>query len=88
MVMESKNPNNIGAICRFDLDLYENDYGLPPTEYCDNCREYNPCPAECPKLFVEVEHGVEPFFMCEECCSVDFSLYPVECLTSDCEIAN
>jgi hypothetical protein len=88
VVMESKNTNNIGTICRFDLDLYENDYGLPPTESCDNCREYNPCPVECPKTFIDGEHGPEPFFMCEDCCSVDFSEYPVECLTSDCEIAN
>lgn len=76
-------------ICRFDLDLHENEYELTSEGICDNCGEFSFERVDCPRQFVDLgDKGIGPYFMCEECCDNEFSEGPAECLANDCEIAN
>lgn len=76
-------------ICRFDLDLYENEYELTSEGICDNCGKFSFERVDCPRQFVDFgDKGIGPYFMCEECCDNDFSEGPADCLANDCEIAN
>ena len=76
-------------ICRFDLDLYGNEYELTSEGICDNCGEFSFERVDCPRQFVDFgDKGIGPYFMCEECCDNDFSEEPADCLANDCEIAN
>jgi len=76
-------------ICRFDLDLYENEYELTSEGICDNCGEFSFERVDCPRQFVDFgDKGIGPYFMCEECCDNDFSEEPADCLANGCEIAD
>lgn len=79
----------MSGLCRFDLDLYEEEYDLDTEGVCDNCREYEFERVNCPKHFVDYgDKGTGPYLMCEDCCDDAFSREAAECLTNDCEIAD
>lgn len=82
------NGNNIKN-CRFNLDLYEDEYELNSEGFCNNCGAYFFEGVDCPQQFVDFgKKGIGPYFMCEECCAVDFLEGAGECLAHDCKNAN
>ena len=80
---------NTRKICRFDLDWHEDEYKLSGEGICNDCGEYSFNRVDCPQQFVDYgKKGTGPYFMCEECCAVDFSEGAGACLADDCENAN
>ncbi len=87
--MRNTTNENKEKICRFDLDWHEDEYKLNSEGNCDDCGEYSYERVDCPRQFEDYgKKGIGPYFMCEECCAVDFSEGAGECLSHDCKNAN
>ena len=87
--MGNTTNENKEKICRFDLDLHEDEYKLSGEGICNDCGEHSFERVDCPRQFEDYgDKGIGPYFMCERCCAGDFSEEAAECLASDCKIAN
>lgn len=81
--------NENTEICRFDLDLYEDEYKLSDEGTCNDCGEYSFERVDCPQQFVDYgKKGTGPYYICKVCCAVDFSEGAGECLSYGCKNAN